>query len=171
MKNWLIVIGIAVVVVFFAACGKTNLGLNGGESSGTSSITSTNLIGQWYYTTDTINYYTGTTLDSSKYFAYFQSDYIQFNSNGTGVEMRSNVSNNFSYNITDQAITFLFPSGVKQLAVLPEKISTGGVRTLASSGTTITADIKALSTTNLVLVFNTSTGNNTSTTETAHFSN
>jgi len=167
----LFVIG-AAIIVSISACGKTTLGLSGGSSTGsTSNINTNNLIAQWFYTTDTVNYYTGSTLDSSKAYAYFQTDYIQFNSNGSGVEMRSNVSTTFTFGVTDLAITFLFPTSTKVNAVIPQKANAVGTRTLASTGTTVTADIRALTSTNLVLVFNTVTGSNTTTTEIAHFSN
>lgn len=171
MKNLLFVIG-AAIIVSVSACGKTNLGLSGGNStSSTSNINTNNLITQWFYTTDTVNYYTGSTLDSSKTYSYFQTDYIQFNSNGSGVEMRSNVSTAFKFSITDLAITFLFPTGTKVNAVIPQKSDALQTHSFASTGTTVTADIRTLTSTSLVLVFNTVTGSNTTSTEIAHFSN
>jgi len=171
MKNLFFIVG-AAIMVSISACGKTNLGYTGGNSSGsTSNINTNNIISQWYYTTDTVNYYTGSTLDSSKAYSYFQSDYIQFNSNGSGVEMRSNVSTSFTFSITDLAVSFLFPTSTKVNAVVLQKVNTVGTRTFASSGTVVHATIKALTSTNLVLVFNTTTSSNTTTSEIAHFSN
>lgn len=164
MKNLFFVM-VAACIVMLSACGKsagdTNLQNSGNDISKNIGL----IIGKWYYSTDTVKYTNNGTVDSTKSFAYFQTDNIVFNSDGTGVETRSGIANNFTFSVINQIMTMTFAT---QQKVADIKTTTGGVRALASNGYNITATIKSLSSTQLVMVFETVQGTKV-TDETVHF--
>lgn len=164
MKNLFFVVAGALIIML-SACGKGGDGLKVQNQSDTASSKANLLVGKWFYTTDTLRYYTNNTLDSTKAFNYFQTDNIVFNASATGTETRGSVSYNFSFSTSGSDIILTFPSepGIQSI-----KVKTDGIRTLAAANYNIIAAIKQLTSTQMVLVFGSTKGTQTID-ETVHF--
>src|ERR1700743_4026673 len=114
MKNLLFVVAGAFIIMM-SACGKGPSGVNEQNQSDTVSSKISLLAGTWYYTTDTVRFYTNSTLDSTETADYFQTDNIVFNNSGTGAETRAGVSSSFSFSVSGSNIDLTFatqPGGI-----------------------------------------------------------
>jgi hypothetical protein len=170
MKN-LFFVAVGAIIIMLSACGKDATVNNTDQNSTTTTINQNigDILGTWYYSTDTIKYYTGNTLDSTKTASYFSTDNITFTNAGTGTEVRGSVSSSFTYSVVNAVMELVFPT--KPGGSTPTAdgvVNTNGMRTLATDNTTIIADIKQLSATNMELQFTTVNGSQTSI-ETAYF--
>lgn len=154
MKNLFFLIAGAIIIML-SACGKSEVKLTQQNQSDTISSKINLIIGKWYYTTDTVNYYNNAKLDSTKVLNYFQTDNIVFNSNGTGTETRSGVNYNFTFSVISPNINLVFSS---QPVIQNVKIQTDGMGSFVSTNYGVIAAIKQLSDTKMKLVFQTTKG-------------
>jgi hypothetical protein len=153
-----------VAATMFFACSKNGIDNSGAPTkTQTDTISNASLVGKWYFTVDTVRVYTNSTLTSSTPSAYFNSDYLQFNSDGTGVQLRGAASTNFTFSANSKVLDM-------SLAKTGNSISTQDIKGIDVSGSTVrVATIEKLTATDLVLYF-TATSGNTQTTETAYLS-
>jgi hypothetical protein len=70
-----------------------------------SSSNSTLLLGKWYYTADTLNQYSDGKLLYTYPNAESSSDYLQFNSDGSGYSSGSNIIDAFTYKVSGEILT------------------------------------------------------------------
>ena len=152
------VILFATAIALFSACGKGNMPSTDIPTSTTTTSNINNLIGKWYYNIDTLATYTGSTLDSTRIYDYFESNYLQFNSDGTGVRYADTTSTNFTYSVNSgSTILFKFANTPKQSSIKPQSL-----KVLAESSVNQQAAITQLTATNLILIFSgVPSGNNT----------
>jgi hypothetical protein len=87
-----------VAVALFMGCSKKN------DASPTAS-----LVGKWYITTDTIKQYTNNVLSEQDPESFNHTDYVQYNSNGTGVQLSAGTSTNFTYSVKNNILTLNYP--------------------------------------------------------------
>jgi len=103
------------------------------------------LIGKWYYTLDTLKYnQNGGPYNLISASTYNRVEYLQFNTDGTGIDFYNNTPYNFTYSVTNNLITFNYPF----IAVPTAK---GLLYTLAY---TQKASIRYATATDLALLFN-----------------
>lgn len=146
---------VAAGIIMMSACGKEAT-VNNNQTDTTTQKTNL-LLGKWFYTTDSLKYYTSGTLDSTKVSTYYQSDNIVFNANLTGIETRSGIANDFKYTVSNKDVVFSFNGPIQQSI----KQKTDGLHTLSATGTVIPALVRQISTTDMVLVYQSTSGSQT----------
>jgi hypothetical protein len=87
-----------VAVTLFMGCSKKN------DASPSASI-----VGKWYITTDTTKEYTNNVLTDQDPESFNHTDYVQFNSNGTGVQLSAGISTNITYSVKSNSVTLNYP--------------------------------------------------------------
>jgi hypothetical protein len=87
-----------VAVALFMGCSKKN-----------DASPSASLVGKWYITTDTIKQYTNNVLSDQDPESFNHTDYVQYNSNGTGVQLSAGTSTNFTYSVKNNILTLNYP--------------------------------------------------------------
>jgi hypothetical protein len=138
---------IAAAVLLFAACGKAGFSSDDGNITTTTSTVS--IVGKWYYTLDTVRTYSNDTLKTTNVFNYHNTDYLQFNSDGTGVKQADTTTTNFTYIIIGQTLTLHLPSAITVSSIH----KTQDTRTDVLAGVNQSATIRQLTATNLALFF------------------
>jgi hypothetical protein len=99
--NKFLLVALAAIALFMGCSKKNN------------PSPSASIVGKWYITTDTARTYTNNTLTEADPESFDHTDYVQFNSNGTGVQLSDGVSSNFTYTVkSSNSITLNYPKQV-----------------------------------------------------------
>jgi len=73
---------------------------------------SASIVGKWYITTDTTRQYTNNVLTDQDPESFDHTDYVQFNSDGSGVQLSGDESGNFTYSVKGNSVTLNYPKQV-----------------------------------------------------------
>ena len=124
MKKIILLIAIAAG---FIGCSK---------SSNTPKPTAAALItGQWYYTVDSVTTYANGSLQNTSSNGYAHSDYVQFNTDGTGLQYDQHSGSKiaFTYKLTGSSLLLNYPSQVILGTTTDAKSQTAVIKTLTTS--------------------------------------
>ena len=96
--NRILLVALAAVALFMGCSKKNN------------PSPSASIVGKWYITTDTTKQYTNNVLTVQDPESFDHTDYVQFNSNGTGVQLSGGVSSSFTYSVKNSnSVTLNYP--------------------------------------------------------------
>ncbi|SDS30828.1 hypothetical protein SAMN05216490_0920 [Mucilaginibacter mallensis] len=95
--NKILLVALAAIALFMGCSKKNN------------PSPSASLEGKWYITTDTAKVYTNNVLTQQDPESFDHSDYVQFNSNGTGIQLSGDASSNFTYSVKGNSVTLNYP--------------------------------------------------------------
>lgn len=88
-----------LMLVLFCACKKNNNG---------PSTASANLVNKWYAISSAYVQYSNGTPGNTSNTSYNHTDYIQFNLDGTGTQVKNGTTSSFTYTSDNNIITFKY---------------------------------------------------------------
>jgi hypothetical protein len=119
--NKILLVALAAVTLFMGCSKKNN------------PSPSASLVGKWFQTTDTARIYTNNVLTEADPESFDHTDYVQFNSNGTGVQLSGDESINFTYSVKNNAVTLNYPKQTVDNVTIDAYSQTGTFKTTSST--------------------------------------
>jgi len=120
MKHTYKLLLIVAAITFIAACKKSG------------SSPSNPIVGKWTVVSDTARIYQGGTLSQVLPDSLIGTNFILFNSNGTGSETESDVSSTFKWSVSGSTLTVISDAQTIEGIQVPSTTTTSVIKTLTA---------------------------------------
>ena len=118
MKHTYKLLLVLVAITFIVACKKSG------------SSPSSPIVGKWTIVSDTIRLYQGGSLSDVSPDSLIGTNFIQFNSNGTGSETESDISSTFKWSISGSTLTVINDAQTIEGIQVPSTTTTAAIKIL-----------------------------------------